>query len=85
MNKKHAVAYAKGAIPGVACSVSVQAKEPDEWLTGGAPMTRAQAGFLQKLCKATGEAFEPALSKADASRRIEALRDQARSAKAQAS
>lgn len=85
MSKKQAVAYAKGAIPGVACSVSVQTKEPDDWLTGGAPMTRAQAGFLQKLCKAMGEAFEPSLSKADASRRIEALRDQARGSKARAS
>ena len=75
MTKKHAVAFAKGAIPGVACSVSVQTKNPNDWFTGNAPMTRAQAGFLQKLCKQTGQVFEPTLSKAEASQRIELLRD----------
>ncbi len=48
-------------------------KDPDHWTTGGESMTGAQASYLQTLCEEAGEEFDPALSKADASKRIDAL------------
>ena len=48
-------------------------KDPDEWTTGDEPMTGAQASYLKTLCEEAGEAFEPNLSKAEASKRIDAL------------
>jgi hypothetical protein len=49
-------------------------KDPDDWTTGDEPMTGAQASYLKTLCEEAGEAFEPDLSKAEASKRIDALR-----------
>jgi hypothetical protein len=49
-------------------------KNPDQWVTGGAPMTRAQASYLKRLCEETGEAFTARLTKAQAAKRIDALR-----------
>lgn len=48
-------------------------KDPDTWTTGDESMTGAQASYLKTLCEEAGEAFEPALSKAAASKRIDAL------------
>ena len=48
-------------------------KDPDQWTTGGETMTGAQASYLKTLCEEAGEEFDPSLSKADASKRIEAL------------
>ena len=48
---------------------------PDEWKTGDEPMTAAQRSYLETLCRDTGETFDPALSKAEASKRIEELRE----------
>ena len=48
-------------------------KDPDHWTTGGESMTGAQASYLQTLCEEAGEAFDPGLSKAEASKRIDAL------------
>ena len=48
-------------------------KDPDDWTTGEEPMTGAQASYLKTLSEEAGEAFEPGLSKAEASRRIDAL------------
>jgi hypothetical protein len=48
-------------------------KDPDHWTTGGETMTGAQASYLQTLCEEAGEPFDPDLSKADASKRIDAL------------
>ena len=48
-------------------------KEPDDWTTGDEPMTGAQASYLKTLCEEAGEAFDPDLSKAEASKRIDAL------------
>ncbi len=50
-------------------------KNPDNWTTGDETMTGAQASYLQTLCEEAGEAFDPSLSKADASKRIDALRN----------
>ena len=48
-------------------------KDPDNWVTGDEPMTGAQASYLQTLSEEAGEEFDPELSKADASRRIDEL------------
>jgi hypothetical protein len=36
-------------------------------------MTGAQASYLKTLCEEAGETFDPELTKADASKRIDAL------------
>jgi hypothetical protein len=58
---------------------SNQIKDPDEWTTGGEPMTGAQASYLKTLSEEAKEpeAFEPDLGKAEASKRIDALRHKA--------
>ena len=51
-------------------------KEPDDWVSGGDPMTGAQASYLKTLseeCDAP-ESFETNLTKAEASKRIDALK-----------
>jgi hypothetical protein len=48
-------------------------KDPDDWLTGEEEMTGAQASYLKTLCEEAGEPFDPSLSKAEASKRIDAL------------
>jgi hypothetical protein len=50
-------------------------RDPDEWKTGDEPMTDAQRSYLETLCRETGEAFDETLSKADASKRIDELRE----------
>ena len=50
-------------------------RDPDEWKTGDEPMTAAQRSYLETLCKETGEEFDESLSKAEASKRIDALRE----------
>ncbi len=59
--------------------VSNQIKDPDQWTTGGEPMTGAQASYLKTLSEEAKEpeAFDPELDKADASKRIDALRQKA--------
>lgn len=48
-------------------------KDPDDWTTGGETMTGAQASYLKTLCEEAGETFDPSLSKAAASKMIDAL------------
>ena len=50
-------------------------KDPDDWASGDDPMTPAQASYLKTLCEQTGEEFEEGLSKAEASKRIDAARE----------
>ncbi len=49
-------------------------KNPDDWVTGAEPMTGAQASYLKTLSEEVGEEFDPSLSKAEASKRIDELR-----------
>jgi hypothetical protein len=56
-------------------------RHPEEWVTGDVPMTEAQASALSRLCEDAGEPFDPDLSKAQASQRIDEL--QARAVKAE--
>jgi hypothetical protein len=50
-------------------------KDPDEWTTGDERMTDAQASYLKTLSDEADEPFDPALTKAAASKRIEALQE----------
>ena len=52
-------------------------KDPDDWVTGDEPMTGAQASYLKTLTEEAGEpdAFADDLSKAEASKRIDALKE----------
>ena len=50
-------------------------KDPDEWTTGDEPMTGAQASYLKTLSDQAGEPFDDNLSKAEASKRIDALQE----------
>lgn len=50
-------------------------KDPDNWVSGGDPMTGAQASYLTTLCEeAKVEAPSADLSKADASKMIDELK-----------
>ena len=52
-------------------------KAPRNWTTGDEAMTGAQASYLKTLAEEADEpeAFDPELSKADASLRIDALQE----------
>ncbi|WP_430255739.1 DUF3072 domain-containing protein [Neorhizobium sp. DAR64872/K0K18] len=52
-------------------------KDPDDWVTGDEPMTGAQGSYLKTLSEQAKEpdAFAEDLSKAEASKRIDALRE----------
>ena len=52
------------------------AKDPDEWTTGEEPMTGPQRSYLHTLAQQAGEEAPPdGLSKADASKAIDALQE----------
>jgi hypothetical protein len=48
-------------------------KDPEEWTTGGEPMTGAQASYLHTLAGEAGEDVGGARTKAEASERIDEL------------
>ncbi|HYV11479.1 MAG TPA: DUF3072 domain-containing protein [Pyrinomonadaceae bacterium] len=48
-------------------------KDPEDWVTGDEEMTGAQRSYLQTLCEEAGEEFDPNLTKAEASKRIDEL------------
>jgi hypothetical protein len=50
-------------------------KDPDDWKTGDEPMTPAQRSYLETLAQDTGETVEETLTKAEASKRIDELRE----------
>ena len=51
------------------------AKDPDDWVTGDEAMTGAQASYLETLSQEAGEPFDPSLTKAQASQRIDELQE----------
>jgi hypothetical protein len=54
------------------------AKDPDDWTTGDEPMTGPQQSYLHTLAQQAGEEPPPDnLSKADASKAIDALQEKA--------
>jgi len=50
-------------------------RDPDEWKTGDEPMTDAQRSYLETLCHDTGDTFDERLTKAEASKMIDVLRE----------
>ena len=48
-------------------------KDPSDWVTGEEPMTGAQASYLKTLCEEAGEPFDPEMTKAQASQKIDEL------------
>jgi hypothetical protein len=50
-------------------------KEPDEWKTGDEPMTAAQRSYLETLAREAGEEVPENLTKAEASKLIDRLKD----------
>jgi hypothetical protein len=54
-------------------------KDPDDWVSGDDPMTGAQASYLKTLCEQAGmpERFRQNLSKAEASKMIDEMRQEA--------
>ncbi|UZK66477.1 DUF3072 domain-containing protein [Sphingomonas sp. M1-B02] len=51
-------------------------KDPDDWVTGQEPMTGAQASYLKTLSEEAHASFDDQLTKAEASKRIDALQDE---------
>jgi len=52
------------------------AKDPDDWVTGDESMTGPQASYLETLAREAGEEFDPNLTKAEASKKIEELQQE---------
>ena len=52
------------------------AKDPEDWVTGDEAMTGAQASYLKTLSEEAGEEFDAGLTKAEASKKIDALQQQ---------
>ena len=52
-------------------------KDPDDWVSGDEPMTGAQMSYLKTLSEEAGDAdaYAEDLTKAEASKRIDALKE----------
>ena len=51
-------------------------KDPSDWVTGDEQMTGPQASYLKTLAQEAGEEFDPELSKAEASKKIDELQEE---------
>ncbi len=51
-------------------------KDPDSWKTGDEPMTGAQRSYLHTLADDAGENVDDNMTKAEASKKIDELRDE---------
>ena len=58
--------------------VSNAEKDPENWTTGDENMTGAQASYLKTLSEEAGQpdAYDPQLTKAEASQRIDSLQEE---------
>ena len=50
-------------------------KDPDQWVTGDESMTGAQQSYLRTLSEEAGEEMNEDLTKAEASKKIDELRE----------
>jgi hypothetical protein len=50
-------------------------KDPDQWVTGDESMTGAQQSYLHTLAEEAGEEIDENLTKAEASKKIDELRE----------
>jgi hypothetical protein len=64
--------------PKLGPATSNQIKDPDEWVTGHERMTGAQSSYLKTLSEEAHEPdlYQPDLDKAEASKRIDRLREE---------
>jgi len=67
--------HAKNSADQPAEEHSNRIKDPDEWTTGDEPMTGAQESYLKTLSDEAREDFDPDLTKAEASKRIDELQE----------
>ncbi len=74
-NTKHGKAIMSAAENPKAEPQGNAAKDPDDWVTGDEAMTGAQASYLKTLSEEAGEEFDPDLTKAEASKKIDALQE----------
>ena len=51
-------------------------KDPDNWVTGDEPLTGAQRSYLHTLAEEAGEEVDDDLTKAEASKKIDELREE---------
>ena len=51
-------------------------KDPSQWVTGDEPMTGAQRSYLETLSEEASEPMDESLTKAEASEKIDALRQE---------
>jgi hypothetical protein len=51
-------------------------KDPSDWVTGDESMTGPQASYLKTLSQEAGEEFDPDLTKAEASQKIDELQEE---------
>jgi hypothetical protein len=51
-------------------------KDPEDWVTGDEQMTGPQASYLKTLSREAGEEFDPDLTKAEASKKIDELQEE---------
>ena len=51
-------------------------KDPRDWVTGDESMTGPQASYLKTLSQEAGEEFDPRLTKAEASQKIDELQEE---------
>ena len=51
-------------------------KDPADWVTGGEPATGAQKSYLETLARQAGDEVPDDLTKADASRKIDELKEE---------
>lgn len=51
-------------------------KNPDDWKTGDEPMTGAQRSYLRTLASDVDEEVDDNMTKAEASKKIDELRDE---------
>lgn len=51
-------------------------KEPSEWVSGDEPMTGAQESYVHTLAREAGEDVPDEMTKAEASEKIDELREQ---------
>lgn len=51
-------------------------KDPENWVTGGEPMTGPQRSYLQTLAQEAGQDVPEELTKAEASELIDSLQNQ---------
>ena len=50
-------------------------KDPSDWVTGDEPATGAQKSYLETLARGTGEDVPEDLTKAEASQKIDELKE----------